>query len=87
MGPQNAQDAVEVIAAEREGKRQLATQLAALEARVSNDSGKRTAELDRLLSQVWCGTGLACTCTSHLPRDDQSCIVVHAGRQACPWHL
>ena len=46
------QDAVEVIAAEREGKRQLARQLAALEARVSNDSGRRSAEVDRLLSQV-----------------------------------
>ncbi|KAK9812098.1 hypothetical protein WJX73_006250 [Symbiochloris irregularis] len=46
------QDAVEVIAAEREGKRQLVSHLAALEARVSDNSGKRSAELDRLLSQV-----------------------------------
>ena len=43
---------MEVIAAEREGKRSLARQVAALEARVSGDQGQRSTELDRLLSQV-----------------------------------
>ena len=41
-----------MIAAEREGKRLLARQVAALEARVNDYSGRRSSELDRLLSQV-----------------------------------
>ena len=46
------QDAVEVIHAEQEGKRMLAHQVAALESRVSSEQGRRSLELDRLLSQV-----------------------------------
>ena len=46
------QDAIATLQAERDAKRRMAEQVAALEARMGVDHTQREAELDRLLDQV-----------------------------------